>query len=677
MLVVVALLFAALALRRPVGADGQVPWAPPLIDGALAVVFGAARLALVPERSRRWVIERVQAVGLVLCLLASAEVLSTLVVGDDAGHGAAVIIFLVATGAQLQDRRYAALVVVVAVAEWLGVAVAHDLAGDWARVTVMVAMACVVAGVLNASRRRLADRLLALQSSVRSQAVTDDLTGLANRRGLLEAGRRAVAHAGAPGVAVLVLDVDGLKAVNDAWGHADGDRLLRHAAAALRSATRPDDVVARLGGDEFAVVLHEPDDAVVDAVREASRRALDAAGVHASIGWARGTAGQGIEDVLKAADHAMYVVKRSRRTPPSDAVATRPSRPAPGAPGPVQALTAGSPASADLRDLAVAGSVVHALMVPLDLVLLPGRAGWQMSLVALGMTLGLAALRVTMRHPATSGVVQRRAPELLALAMALVCAESVLLVLVSGQLWTSTALLVALIATGGLVLSPALVGAIHATAVGAWAAAVAGGQVEGDWEVYGGNVLAATLAAWVLNRSQRTTYRRLGDASAQACAAAQTDELSGLRNRNGFARAAAPLVQACTERGDGASVLFLDLDGLKLVNDAHGHDAGDQLIATAAEVLMQCAGPTDVCARFGGDEFTVLLDRCDPAGVPARVQHLRESLAARRVSASIGVAHLGRDAPTLEALLERADASMYRSRALERAAAPAGRDVLA
>jgi diguanylate cyclase (GGDEF)-like protein/PAS domain S-box-containing protein len=95
------------------------------------------------------------------------------------------------------------------------------------------------------------------EAEIEALAYTDQLTGLANRRGLFDVGALALeavhTHGGA--LALLYLDLDRFKAVNDTWGHQTGDHLLQAAAARLRNCVRPTDTVARLGGDEFAVLL--------------------------------------------------------------------------------------------------------------------------------------------------------------------------------------------------------------------------------------------------------------------------------------------------------------------------------------------------------------------------------------------------------------------------------------
>ncbi|HVB14405.1 MAG TPA: GGDEF domain-containing protein [Candidatus Dormibacteraeota bacterium] len=151
---------------------------------------------------------------------------------------------------------------------------------------------------------------LALQKS-RREAATDPLTGLANRRGLevdvaQVRGRRPFA--------VLALDVDGLKSVNDSFGHATGDSLLVGIAQAATRVMRRGDVMARTGGDEFAAFLL---DANEEGAARAAQRILDALkqtkidGVvpAISIGAACGAPDSELMEVLKEADAAMYVAK--------------------------------------------------------------------------------------------------------------------------------------------------------------------------------------------------------------------------------------------------------------------------------------------------------------------------------------------------------------------------------
>jgi diguanylate cyclase (GGDEF)-like protein len=159
-----------------------------------------------------------------------------------------------------------------------------------------------------------------LLSQVRHQADTDALTGLANRRCFVERLERALA-VGPPSTpvgALLFMDLDGFKAVNDTLGHAAGDELLRVVAARLNSCVRAEDVVSRLGGDEFTVLLRGPhgDAAVQDfagRVLAAFDEPIELGGqivrARPSIGAVLVHAGGDADEALRQADDAMYRAK--------------------------------------------------------------------------------------------------------------------------------------------------------------------------------------------------------------------------------------------------------------------------------------------------------------------------------------------------------------------------------
>ena len=169
---------------------------------------------------------------------------------------------------------------------------------------------------LQQANKALAERLV-------HQAHHDPLTGLANRVLFRDRVDRAVLRAArGERVAVLFLDLDHFKAVNDSLGHAEGDRLLESVARRLLQATRGCDTVARLGGDEFAILLEgmarEMDaPVVIERLKAALRRPVTLQGreviVGASIGVAYVEAGQGVDDVLRNADLAMYHAKAAGR----------------------------------------------------------------------------------------------------------------------------------------------------------------------------------------------------------------------------------------------------------------------------------------------------------------------------------------------------------------------------
>ena len=158
-----------------------------------------------------------------------------------------------------------------------------------------------------------------LEEQLTQQAFHDALTGLANRALFRDRVQHALAGAGrhASGVAVLFLDLDGFKTVNDSLGHASGDILLLAASRRLQSCVRPGDTVARLGGDEFAVLIDEASEQAATATAGRILKALDdpvtidgrEVVVSASIGIVLGDIGHGADELLKRADTAMYAAK--------------------------------------------------------------------------------------------------------------------------------------------------------------------------------------------------------------------------------------------------------------------------------------------------------------------------------------------------------------------------------
>ncbi len=151
----------------------------------------------------------------------------------------------------------------------------------------------------------------------------DALTGLPNRTTLLSHLGRRLAEAGT--TAVLFIDLDGFKAVNDAHGHAAGDAVLVATAHRLRGMVRSDDLVARLAGDEFCIVLHPTDEPATRRIAERSaatlREPVHVPGatlrVGASVGLALAGPAERASDLLARADAAMYAAKGRRRSPSS------------------------------------------------------------------------------------------------------------------------------------------------------------------------------------------------------------------------------------------------------------------------------------------------------------------------------------------------------------------------
>jgi diguanylate cyclase (GGDEF)-like protein len=148
-----------------------------------------------------------------------------------------------------------------------------------------------------------------------------------------------------------------------------------------------------------------------------------------------------------------------------------------------------------------------------------------------------------------------------------------------------------------------------------------------------------------------------------------TDDCTGLYNTRHLYDVLGRELERCAQRGLPVSLAFLDLDRFKLVNDAHGHLVGSELLAHTGRRLQELCGPRNLCFRYGGDEFVVLMPE---TGVDAARTLSTEVLAALvetrfdmrpglrlSVSASVGVATAPADGTTVHAVIRSADTRMY------------------
>lgn len=144
---------------------------------------------------------------------------------------------------------------------------------------------------------------------------------------------------------------------------------------------------------------------------------------------------------------------------------------------------------------------------------------------------------------------------------------------------------------------------------------------------------------------------------------AMRDPLTGLANYRRFSAALQAELQRAERTGRTFSVVLLDLDGLKKINDRHGHLEGSRALCRLADVLRMHSRAMDTAARFGGDEFVLILPETEPRAAVRVAERIRERLAGDGleppISASAGVACYPEDGETLEALLDAADRSLY------------------
>lgn len=178
---------------------------------------------------------------------------------------------------------------------------------------------------LNAEQREIIARLAESEARVSAMAITDELTGLKNRRGFFRLAEQQLRAANLQKTKLwfIFIDVDGMKAVNDQYGHSEGDRALTATAGILKNTFRESDVIARIGGDEFVVMITGTDEShggvILDrlmshldlhnaATEQRFRRCLSAGIVYVNSGekpWS-------VEELLKSADQLMYEAKRGK-----------------------------------------------------------------------------------------------------------------------------------------------------------------------------------------------------------------------------------------------------------------------------------------------------------------------------------------------------------------------------
>ena len=146
---------------------------------------------------------------------------------------------------------------------------------------------------------------------------------------------------------------------------------------------------------------------------------------------------------------------------------------------------------------------------------------------------------------------------------------------------------------------------------------------------------------------------------------AHTDWLTGVFNRSGWEASVTIEERQAIRYGTPISVMVIDLDDLKCINDNEGHRVGDALLKTTGQLLHESLRESDIVARLGGDEFAVLLLNCDGSGVGHVVQKVEQALVTHGINASIGYATRGA-ASSLEVTLDQADRAMYHAKSLRK-----------
>ncbi len=183
-------------------------------------------------------------------------------------HAMPLALATVASGGLFLSTRWMTLTMIALVACWLGAAWTQPFERDLYLVAVFQGVAVLVGVMLHVMRlsahHRIGDLMAEAEDQrylLARQAKVDELTGVLNRRALMSALRRKLAGAKRYGfqLAVLMIDLDNFKRINDTWGHASGDEALREFSRRLQRAARVTDIIGRYGGEEFVCILPESD----------------------------------------------------------------------------------------------------------------------------------------------------------------------------------------------------------------------------------------------------------------------------------------------------------------------------------------------------------------------------------------------------------------------------------
>jgi diguanylate cyclase (GGDEF)-like protein len=310
-----------------------------------------------------------------------------------------------------------------------------------------------------------------------------------------------------------------------------------------------------------------------------------------------------------------------------------------------------------------------------------GLSGWH--LLLLGGSDRLVLVALTSASAVVFGLVllvsrrpdvERLAHPLGAGVALLVVANTVTAMVLTEEPRQTTTVMLVLVGAGATLLSLRWLAAVGYLAWGSWAL---GGFLVGampQWPHYLVAMSAATLLAAVINHVRRRTVAELAAARQEVDAAAVRDHLSGLANRRGLAMVGGTMVEQARRQGDAVHCIFVDIDGLKDVNDRAGHSAGDEVIVCVSDAMRAVTRATDVVARWGGDEFCLVGPGpgMAPMELERRVREyvlrhppVPEAVWPARVSAG-GAMLAPWDSGTLDTLLGKADQEMYLRRSLRR-----------
>jgi len=182
------------------------------------------------------------------------------------------------------------------------------------------------------------------------------------------------------------------------------------------------------------------------------------------------------------------------------------------------------------------------------------------------------------------------------------------------------------------------------------------------------------MTARVRTQIRRKKYQEtLKSQYQKSISMAITDGLTGLYNRHYLNTHLGNMVKQALKNGKHLALMIMDMDHFKFVNDTHGHDAGDAVLKQLAGLIIQSSRSSELAARFGGEEFIILMPETDPTAAAGAANRMREIVEAAEFkindkgdvlkrTVSIGVANLHPDGDSAESLLKRADEALYEAK---------------